>query len=301
MEPSKRLGQWHTISLWRESNNLTGSNIWHLEYESILYHIKQLTFEIDNDFITLDLTKSWQISSPPLSGLEQPSSPPAIANGYLWHSYDSLYLYGGEYSDTPPATPDPFALNKYDIASSIWSQQQNPITSAGINSEPANEIVQGAAEGAGVSVASLGRGWYFGGHLDAFTSTNPSWSIQTPRLYLKSFIEYTFPGYGNPEITSLASEQIAGADGVWRNITNGGVQDENGFTERADGLLVYVPSFSDSGILLALAGGTNDTFTQMNEVDVFDIATSMWYRQATNGPTPNIRVNACAVVAAAAE
>jgi hypothetical protein len=39
----------------------------------------------------------------------------------------------------------------------------------------------------------------------------------------------------------------------------------------------------------------------MNEVDVFDIAGSQWYRQATSGPTPKIRVNPCAVVAAAAD
>jgi hypothetical protein len=39
----------------------------------------------------------------------------------------------------------------------------------------------------------------------------------------------------------------------------------------------------------------------MNEVDIFDIAGSQWYRQATSGPTPRIRVNPCAVVAAAAD
>ena len=37
----------------------------------------------------------------------------------------------------------------------------------------------------------------------------------------------------------------------------------------------------------------------MNEVDVYDIAGSTWYRQATSGTTPNIRVNPCAVVASA--
>jgi hypothetical protein len=41
--------------------------------------------------------------------------------------------------------------------------------------------------------------------------------------------------------------------------------------------------------------------TQMNEIDVFDIAESKWYRQATSGKTPEIRVNPCAVVAAAAD
>ena len=39
----------------------------------------------------------------------------------------------------------------------------------------------------------------------------------------------------------------------------------------------------------------------MNVIDVFDIATSSWYKQATSGPTPGIRVNPCAVVAAASD
>lgn len=39
----------------------------------------------------------------------------------------------------------------------------------------------------------------------------------------------------------------------------------------------------------------------MNVIDVFDIAGSTWYKQATTGPTPGIRVNPCAVVAAAAD
>lgn len=36
----------------------------------------------------------------------------------------------------------------------------------------------------------------------------------------------------------------------------------------------------------------------MNTVNVFDIATSSWYTQATAGETPDIRVNPCSVVAA---
>ena len=37
----------------------------------------------------------------------------------------------------------------------------------------------------------------------------------------------------------------------------------------------------------------------MNVVDVYDIGTSTWYKQATSGTTPEIRVNPCAVAAAA--
>jgi hypothetical protein len=189
-----------------------------------------------------------------MSGLPQPSGPPPVANGYLWNSHDSLYLYGGEFSDNPQGTPTAFSLWEYDIGSQSWKEHENPQTSDGKNSEPAGEPIQRAAEGAGFSLATLGRGWYFGGHLDFLTTEG--WSIQTPRIYLKSFVEFTFPGANNAELTP----QRAGSDGAWRNITSAGIQDSAGFTQRADGLLVYVPGFGAEGILLSLAGGTNETF-----------------------------------------
>jgi len=210
----------------------------------------------NNDFLTLDLTHTWQISSPSLTGLPQPSGPPAVANGYLWNSFDSLYLYGGEFSDDPVATPAAFSLWEYNIPSSSWSSYGSPVTTAGKNSQPASEAIQRAAEGAGYAVAHLGKGWYFGGHEDYLTTQG--WSDQIPRIYLSSFVEYTYPGYKSGD------GQTAGSQGLWRNITNGGIQGTAGFTERADGLLVYVPGFGAQGILLSLAGGTNDTFVSQS-------------------------------------
>ena len=37
----------------------------------------------------------------------------------------------------------------------------------------------------------------------------------------------------------------------------------------------------------------------MNNIDVYDIASSTWYKQSTSGPTPGIRVNPCAVAVSA--
>lgn len=128
--------------------------------------LQTLTENPDNDFISISLTKTWQISSPSMTGLPQPSGPPAVANGYLWASYDSLYLYGGEFSDTPPTSPTPFSLWEYNVASGSWQEQTNPLTSAGVNAPDDGVAVYRAAEGAGISVASLGRGWFFGGHED---------------------------------------------------------------------------------------------------------------------------------------
>ena len=229
-----------------------------------------------------------------MSALPQPSGPPAVANGFLWNSYEQLFLYGGEYSDTPTAVPSPNALWTYDIASSSWTSQPTPSTTAGDNSDGGGQPVQDSAEGAGVNVPELGRGFYFGGHLDAFTTEG--WSTWIARVYLKSMIEYTFPGFTNP---SISGTQQAGSAGIWRNITSGGLQDSAGFPERADGLLIYVPGFSTDGILLGLAGGTNATFTQMNVIDVFDIASSTWYKQSTSGTTPPYRVNPCSVALSA--
>ena len=124
----------------------------------------------NNDFLTLDVTKSWNISSPVIAGLPQPSGPPPVSNGYLWNSYDALYLYGGEYSSDPTAIPSPYSLWQYDIAGSKWTETQNPKTSAGNNSDGGNQPVLGSAEGAGLSVPELGRGFYFAGHQDPYTT-----------------------------------------------------------------------------------------------------------------------------------
>lgn len=251
----------------------------------------------NNNFLSLPLNEGWDISAPKLTGLPQPSGPPAVSNGYLWNSYDALYLYGGLVSDSPPQTPDPYSLWKYDIKSSSWSQHKNPKTSAGNNSDGGNQPVQQAAEGAGISVPALGKGWYFGGHLDHYTT--PGWSLQVARQYLKSLVEFTFPGYSNDGVESLSGGKTAGDDGVWRNITEGGIQDTAAFPNRADGVLLYVPGYGQSGIILSLAGGTNVSFTQMNIIDVYDIANSTWYKQTTSGKYPSLRVNPCAVAASA--
>lgn len=217
----------------------------------------------NNNFLTLDLTRTWNIASPSLTGLPQPpssSGPPAVALGYLWSSHESLFLYGGEFSWKPAESPTPFSTWEYNMQSQEWIEHSNPQTSKGESAPSANENVQRAAEGAGVNIPSLGRGFYFGGHLDGYTTQG--WSQSVPRVYLQSLLEYTFPGYSNNQVESLNNGQTAGDDGVYRNITVGGLQDSAGFTQRADGLLIYIPGFGEQGILLALAGGSNETFVR---------------------------------------
>lgn len=208
--------------------------------------------------MTLDLTKTWQISSPSLTGLTQPSGPPAVANGYLWSTYESLFLYGGEFADNPSASPSPVSTWEYTVSSQSWTEHSSPTTSSGNNSADGGVAVQRSAEGAGLSVPELGVSYYFGGHQDLYTTEG--WSDQIERIYLKSLLEFTHPSYTNTGVQSLADGSGAGSDGVYRNITRGGLQDDAGFTERADGVLVFIPGWGEEGILLGLAGGTADKY-----------------------------------------
>lgn len=232
-----------------------------------------------------------------MSGLPQPSGPPAVALGYLWNDYNNLYLYGGEFADNPYVEPAEMAVWKYAINSASWTEYTGLKTSDGNSSDGGDIAVQRAAEGAGISVPELGLSWYFGGHLDL--STTPGWSDQIDRVYLKTLLEFTHPGYTNDAIYSLANSG-APAKGDYRNITQGGLQTSDTFTERADGALIYVPGWGQSGVLIGLAGGTESSFTNdMSTLDVYDIATSQWYHQQTTGTAPGVRVNPCAVVASA--
>ena len=251
----------------------------------------------NNNFLALDLTKDWSIDSPAFSGLEVPDGPPAVANGYLWRDYDNLYLYGGQFSDSPYTDPAPESLWRYSIKDKEWTEFTDPETSDGNFSTPAGEPVHRAAEGAGVSVPELGLSWYFGGHLD--WATVPGWSTDTDRVYLKSLLEFTHPGYTNTGVKEISGSAAAADGGIFRNITKGGVQADD-FPERADGVLVFVPGWGEQGVLIGLAGGTADTFTHNFEtLTVYDIANSKWFHQETSGDTPDVRVNPCAVVASA--
>ncbi|KAK3398351.1 hypothetical protein B0T20DRAFT_392755 [Sordaria brevicollis] len=259
--------------------------------------VDQTTDTWNNDFYVLDLTESWDTGKPRLRGLPRPSGPPAVSMGYLWNDYNNLYLYGGQFADNPYVEPTEESIWKYDIKNQKWTEHKQPKTSAGKYSTDGDLLVQRSAEGAGISVPELGLSWYFGGHLDL--ATTPGWSNQIARVYLKSLLEFTHPGYNNEAVYGLENK---GADewGAFRNITEGGLQSDEDFHERADGALVYVPGWGDKGILIGLAGGTAEDFSDNLEVlDVYDIASSEWYHQKTSGDAPSVRVNLCAVIASA--
>ncbi|KAH6856328.1 hypothetical protein B0I37DRAFT_351400 [Chaetomium sp. MPI-CAGE-AT-0009] len=125
---------------------------------------------IDNDFLALDPTKSWDTSSPALRSLSRPTGPPAVSPGYLWNDYNNLYLYGGQFADNRLVEPAPISTRKYFISGQTWTEYSSPRTSADKNADPGDQPVQRAAEGAGISVQGLGLNWYFDGRSRAFSA-----------------------------------------------------------------------------------------------------------------------------------
>jgi hypothetical protein len=141
----------------------------------------QSSLTVDNNFITLDLSNSFNTSSPPIKGLAFPNGP-AVASGALWASTDGNYLYqfGGEFSDTPPVSPTTQLMWRYNITAGSW-----------LSIPTGGDQVMRPAEGAtcvvpGQGTNGNGLGVYLGGHLDAFTV--PGWSVEIAREYLQSMV-----------------------------------------------------------------------------------------------------------------
>lgn len=94
--------------------------------------------------------------------------------------------YGGYFSDNPSVAPDANKLYRFNIPSNSWSAVDT-------NGDTVTRVAEGAAAvvpaaGNNGSSESDPTFFYFGGHLDTYTVQG--WSVQVPRVYLNSMIEF---------------------------------------------------------------------------------------------------------------
>lgn len=254
----------------------------------------QATRTWTNALLSLDLASPWNAGSPALSLIEadnsDPYSPPAVSLGALWSSDDArhLYLWGGQFADNPDVKPGPIDTFSYDILNRSWSSVHT-----------SGDRVLRPSEGASALVPSIApnrapMAYYFGGHLD--WASVPGWSTSTPRVFLDSLVQLDL---GSLSWTNYSSFNPSPDT----NLINATV--EGTPTIRADGTLTYVPSVGPSGkgLLVAIGGGQNfQSITQNSNrsidnsaLDVFDLASKTWVKQATQGKIPSPRINHCAV------
>lgn len=160
-----------------------------------------------------------------------------------------LYIYGGLFSDQPPVRPTENTIWRYTISGNFWSVIN--ADSFVITDDSEQKYIDRSAEGAGVYIPGRGLGFYFGGHLDGYTTRD--WDHSIPRVYLKSLLELRFPGGTQEDIK----------DGYvgFRNVSAGSGLDKAGVPERADGILAFIP-WGKEGLLVGIGGGRNETFVR---------------------------------------
>ncbi|KAK6078523.1 Kelch repeat-containing protein-like protein 5 [Seiridium cupressi] len=194
------------------------------------------------------------------SNLSKNATIPSVNGGILWADgvNKKFYLFGGEYYQTPPSE---LALYSYDTLNNYWTTFDDTPSS-----------ISSVSYGAGISVSEIGEAFYYGGWMS--DASNPEWTgTQTATTGL---IHYVMD------------------ENRWNNITG---PDDVG---RAEGAMVYLPA-SDGGLLVYF-GGIQDpgngsiTGQPMDEIFVFDMASSRWYKQVANGDIPGMRARFCAGV-----
>ncbi|GAA5880857.1 hypothetical protein JCM1840_003301 [Sporobolomyces johnsonii] len=237
-----------------------------------------------NALVAIGLDQDWPTGTPDISLVQGDNGnytyPPAVALGALWSSADgqTLYQYGGQFSDSPTVPPPAENVFAYDIPSNSWSIVQT-----------SGDRVGRVAEGCPTIVPSQGTdgdnvGYYFSGHQDDHTTQG--WSDEIARIYLNSMAKFDLGSTSWTNITSYST------DGSTSN-TSTPITPLN----RADGTLTYVPNLGtdNQGLLVSVGGATDSQYVDNSVLDVFDIGAGGWTKQSTLGDTIGTRVNHCAV------
>jgi hypothetical protein len=197
---------------------------------------------------------------PPHATLSKNSSIPSVHGGVLWPDEVNkrIYLYGGEFYDH---TPWPFALYAYDILNDWW----DVVSPAGAAQ------TRGLSYGAGLSISSRGKAYYYGGWLS--NGTDAGWGEQ--------------PGQVNSYLLQYDMDANS-----WTNQTG---PDDVG---RAEGAMVYIPA-GDGGMRVyfgGIRGQENGTWESqpMEEIVLFDVLSGKSYIQDATGDVPENRRRFCA-------
>ncbi|KAF2128361.1 hypothetical protein P153DRAFT_357727 [Dothidotthia symphoricarpi CBS 119687] len=216
--------------------------------------------------ISEDLTDLSTGFPPQNSNLTKGSEVPSVSGGVLWPDQTNklFYLFGGEYNNA--SAQDFTALWFYDTIYNTWNRSLP---------DGSQSQVSWPSFGAG-TVDDEGVAYYYGGYLN--NKTVSGW--EGDALMLNSLLSYNMD------------------DKRWSNITSG-------VPPRAEGTLHYIPA-SDRGMLVHIGGverlsNGHDSYVNMSQIHLHDIASSTWYTQTATGDIPQPRRAFCAGVTWAAD
>ncbi|KAF7527860.1 hypothetical protein G7054_g10336 [Neopestalotiopsis clavispora] len=193
------------------------------------------------------------------SNLSKNATIPSVNGAVLWADTVNkyLFLYGGQSTVSPPTE---LSLYSYDTLNNYWTILDVP------------QSLASASYGAGVSVSEIGQAYYYGGWQS--NASSPGWT--GGQAATTGLIHY--------DMDAQRMDNMTGPDN----------------TGRAEGSMVYLP-VSDGGMLIYFGGsqdpGNGSVVGQpMDQIFVFDIASSRWYTQTASGDIPGMRARFCSGV-----
>jgi len=206
------------------------------------------------------------ITMPPLmTNVSKTADVPSLLGGTLWadEANARLFQYGGQWpgDETPE---DVFSLWSYDVYADKWGKKA---AAADINR---------LSFGAGLSVESLGMGYYLGGYLN----------------------DRSVNGWSGPMVTTGNLLEYDMVLDEFRNTTTA----EDG-VGKAEGAMFYVPA-GDQGMLVHFGGvrATDKDGVQpasLGTVDVYDMGNQKWHQQWATGDIPPSRRQFCGGITSA--
>lgn len=196
------------------------------------------------------------------ANLSKNGSIPDVNGGVLWGDdvNKRFYLFGGEYSNTPPSD---FNLFSYDVLNDYW-----------VNFGPPSQTgIEAVSFGAGVSISEMGMGYYYGGWIS--NNSVPGWT--GPSVATTGLIQYSMDD--NSWTNNLGPDSTRRAEGTMNYIP-----------ASDGGMLVYFGGITD------LYGNETVVGQTMDEIFIYDILSGKWYTQKTTGTTPQMRRRFCSGV-----
>ncbi|KAM5431246.1 hypothetical protein MferCBS31731_007920 [Microsporum ferrugineum] len=273
---------------------------WKRNYQDGRSHLDGAGSELDNMF-TLSFNSSFDKGTnftdlfgriPRLAGGDASLLAPQYVDGTMFCNDYSLLTYGG-------ITPKPLETSTNTSIYGYDAYQYGPVKPAfkpgPILPKIREDVTRYITHGAGVSVPSENKGYYFSGSqrkdgevIDVATE---------PNITANSLVSVDLSKFDEP---SFASDNLTGVTG------------------RSSAELVWLP-VSD-GVLVAIGGVTNPesihlsrlSSSEMEEnakkdpsfmetVSLYDVGTGEWYSQKTKGDVPPASNSFCSVVAEAAD
>ncbi|EGD99890.1 hypothetical protein TESG_07223 [Trichophyton tonsurans CBS 112818] len=277
-----------------------GSLLWQRNFQDGRPILEKAGPDLDNMF-TLLFNSSFDMKTnftdllgriPRLAGGDASSFAPTYVDGTMFYSDYTLLTYGGT-TRRPLGTPTNSSLYGYNAYQ--YGPFKPPFKPGSILPQIREDVTRYITHGAGVSVPSENKGYYFSGRqrengdvIDLATQPN----ITANTLISVDLSKFDEPKFARDNLTGVTGR--LSAELVWLPISDGIMVVIGGVTNPES---IYPSPLSPQ----EKEENTKKDSAFMETVSLYDIGTGEWYSQKTTGDIPPTSNSFCSVVGEAAD